>query len=442
MALRIIEKNHRWGYIGCSSTSMGGATHTYNEGSSFPMHSNHGDSAWWANAILKYTQGSVNGNWLHMRFYSSWRGAWGSENTGYKVGWHVMSDGTMVLSSLPTGPITKSTLEWYGGYLFDSFPDDAKFTKDGEQYTVRLMKCGYFKRGGPGGGLVDGDEYSTYVLGSGEANTSTWGNWVTWSLDHEETSMYPDRGTGYCAAWNANSDLIGSSYRVSPAGNLSKNVETPTSSYLNSSTSESAVFRLIAIPDNKWADITGQTSYGIKTKGFDVTFNIEYPDGGYVVDFSVDVDGTTVTSAGSYQTGQHTVNIPDATVNGLKSGNHTVTVTCKNAARTHTTTLKASFTKADTYISVTGKACDREDMPKACKLVRQRVVGDGGSEAWFVTNNANDAEPVWEEYTGESHTFQNKEKTASMWAVSWRAEISGGTTQQSRLIKQVAMAVV
>lgn len=444
MALRIIEKNHRWGYIGCTKLRSTGSNFKYNESNSFPMRPNNGDSAFWHSAILWPRTGSAASYMLCMRFYDSWRGAWGSEDTNDRVGWHVMSDGTMVLSILPSGPVTKQSLQWFGGYLFDSFPDNAKFTKNGEPYTVRLMKCGYNKLGA-GGGLSGDEEYQTYVLGSGEANIGTWGNWVTWSLDHHisEESLYPDRddlddGTFY----NGSTTYVSLSYTVKPVGNLSTHGVSPNTDTNNPNSSNSAVFRLIAIPDDKWVDITGQTSYGVQTGGFSVSFNMDYPDGSTVKNLTVMLDSTTVLSETTSATGSRTVNIPESMVQSLASGTHSISISCQNATGAHTTTLSATFIKADTMISVTGNKVDRDDMPTACKLVRSRVVASGGSEAWFVTNNANDAEPVWEAYTGESHTFQNKEKTASLWAVSWRAEISGGTTQQSRLIKQVAMAVV
>ena len=63
----------------------------------------------------------------------------------------------------------------------------------------------------------------------------------------------------------------------------------------------------------------------------------------------------------------------------------------------------------------------------------------------FVSNNANDASPVWEVYTPDSagnHTFSNKTKTASKWAVSTKLKLTANDSTGEIAVRAIGMGVI
>ena len=126
---------------------------------------------------------------------------------------------------------------------------------------------------------------------------------------------------------------------------------------------------------------------------------------------------------------------------GLGIGSHTLTVEVSSGGGANTYTT--SVTVISDTIDVQGDPVSSDRRPAACSLMNIVKLGSGATEKWYVTNNANDSAPAWEEYDGDVHEFSNDTKTASQWAVSWRCQIGGSSaTSQSKLSQKVGMAVV
>ena len=63
----------------------------------------------------------------------------------------------------------------------------------------------------------------------------------------------------------------------------------------------------------------------------------------------------------------------------------------------------------------------------------------------FVSNNANDASPVWEAYTPDSagnHTFSNNTKTASKWAVATKLKLTANDSTGEIAVRAIGMGVI
>lgn len=71
------------------------------------------------------------------------------------------------------------------------------------------------------------------------------------------------------------------------------------------------------------------------------------------------------------------------------------------------------------------------------------TIDSAATEELWVTNNANDAQPVWEPYTlGEYHVFTNADKTAARWATAVKLKITANTATGEISVSDIATGVL
>lgn len=88
--------------------------------------------------------------------------------------------------------------------------------------------------------------------------------------------------------------------------------------------------------------------------------------------------------------------------------------------------------KIGNVLEFTSTPINRASKPMSCRVLMDWTVAEGATYALYVCNNANDANPTWENCTsafnaGTAHTFTNSSKTNSSWAVGLKVVINAGT---------------
>lgn len=84
----------------------------------------------------------------------------------------------------------------------------------------------------------------------------------------------------------------------------------------------------------------------------------------------------------------------------------------------------------------------RTERPATIRVIYKGVIDAGATTEIFVTNNANDASPTWEEYTGDKHTFANETETADRWATAVRIKITANDATGEISISAIGTGVV
>ncbi len=120
------------------------------------------------------------------------------------------------------------------------------------------------------------------------------------------------------------------------------------------------------------------------------------------------------------------------------NGTNTVVVTASDgmASVSKTTT----FLRSQTELVIQGaEVISYDEMPTEMGVRLVANVPDGATMFVFCCNNANDANPIWEDCTEETlnremHTFTNTNKTAEKWGVNIRIVIQKGTATEKATI--------
>lgn len=135
--------------------------------------------------------------------------------------------------------------------------------------------------------------------------------------------------------------------------------------------------------------------------------------------------------------------VPLGSYSGQISKNTKHTLQLRSNYNGYLTEDKTTFTFMETGIEVTGTPQAVERRPTACSLVTITDIPAGATAVWQVTNNANDDNPSWEIYEGDSHVFENTEATSGTFALNWRVNVDAGTaTTQPKIIEKVGMGVL
>lgn len=407
--MRIVEHNVSWGYF-YEKFSSGGYTNV--EPYTFVAIKNK------SNITKTVFNTSCSG--------SGWASSF--KNDSSMSQWMVFEDGTMVTSYNPHLYHTRSRSLNYSG--LESSYTTSKFDgtlgsgqRNGVNYTVRLLNSPFFLNGETY--CAGTDEYTKYMVNATGEGAGKWKN-NTCSLVNGSYS-----GKAYPAKMvvdNRSSASYGSGVDVIEGGS---NIPDYTD------------LRFIAVPEHHKAYSTDIPSdIGIKTGAFSFSFTPSYEDMETVASITCTISGSTAFTASDVASNaQFTATIPQEVFEQLQEGYNTITTTI-----TQETGLSNSYTtafqKKYVHISLESSAQTVDAMPTSCSLVNAVVLGQGATEQWWVCNNANDASPTWEEYTGDGHVFTNDQKIADDWAVAWKCKIGGASaTTQSELIKQVAMGV-
>lgn len=135
--------------------------------------------------------------------------------------------------------------------------------------------------------------------------------------------------------------------------------------------------------------------------------------------------------------------VPLGSYSGQISKNTKHTLQLRSNYNGYLTEDKTTFTFMETGIEVTGTPQAVERRPTACSLVTITDIPAGATAVWQVTNNANDDNPSWEIYEGDSHVFENTEATSGAFALNWRVNVDAGTaTTQPKITEKVGMGVL
>lgn len=135
--------------------------------------------------------------------------------------------------------------------------------------------------------------------------------------------------------------------------------------------------------------------------------------------------------------------VPLGSYSGQISKNAKHTLQLRSNYNGYLTEDKTTFTYMDTGIEVTGTPQAMERRPTACSLVTITDIPAGATAVWQVTNNANDDNPSWEVYEGDSHVFENTEAASGTFALNWKVNVDAGTaTTQPKITEKVGMGVL
>lgn len=444
--MRIVKRSVRFGFLGAYTRST--EESSFNWSVSSVVQGDYDDSngnrkpSWLDTFRNAYpTQNSYLG--IRPDYMSRW--PQDSNKDSNKVEWNVLEDGTYVSKSLPSFRVgERVSVDLRGSKLYAKSGDfffDTKVSIGGERYTVRPMRIGY--RRGDGTYVVnaeagDQDEYFKYILCSDDPTTQAWGNLT--SIQRRSGSSPADYGTQLFRNYGELNDSGGWG---PPPGDLALYVELDKKDVSRYFGKNNVTLRLIAIPDAYWATLAVKKSnLGKKTGAFSFDVTLGHKTDATVPEFTATVGGKAVVNEKAAKVGAKRIAIDKATFDGLPSGKNTVVIKAKNAAG-HVTEASVAFTKVDAFVELRGKPAEHDDMPRKCAIVKSEVLGRGATSSWWVSNNAADAAPAWEQYAGGIHEFANKSKTAAKWAVAWKCSIGGAAaTTRSELIKQVGMAIM
>lgn len=381
-----------------------------------------------ADELFGSSSSGVSGKNTVARFYDS-RPSWIPassvfDDAAMQLEWDEMENGDLVSTTNLTndaGNVLKSS---YKG----EEPEDT-ISIGGKQYTLRFINLGYLSSSGDTS-LTSSNEFVKYVYGA--RNSAAEGGlkpgWAkTARLVNSMNQYVPSNAYGI--PW-----YTSDSYTTGAVAGVFKR----SSSTITGTGSMRTMIVAHAASPKPWIEGL-PSSFGEHSKGFSLVSKVNY-DGSGNISWSVK-SGDAVVASASGVSASSPISITTGQLTGLGLGQKQLTVTVSSAGGSNSYTT--SVTVTTNMIDVQGDpvTCDR--MPVACSLVNVVTLGSGATQKWYVTNNANDSAPSWEEYTGPEHEFSNTTKTSESWAVSWRCQIGGSSaTSQSKLTQKVGMAVV
>lgn len=190
---------------------------------------------------------------------------------------------------------------------------------------------------------------------------------------------------------------------------------------------------------------TSGTQLGEKNAAFSYSYTVSDADGD-TISVTEKLDGKTVTTRTDIASGTVLTFEQASTEEGFRrilNGSHTIQIVASDGK--DSSSVSATFTKGVTSASVTLKS------PLAVEgditVAVLQVTGSIPDDATFkveVTNNANDAEPVWQDATtevqnGTNIVFSNK-TTSNGAAFNFRISVSRGASGESGYIEAVTGA--
>lgn len=190
---------------------------------------------------------------------------------------------------------------------------------------------------------------------------------------------------------------------------------------------------------------TSGTQLGEKNAAFSYSYTVSDADGD-TISVTEKLDGKTVTTRTDIASGTVLTFEQASTEEGFRrilNGSHTIQIVASDGK--DSSSASATFTKDVTSASVTLKSplAVEGDITVAVLQVTGSIPDDATFKA-EVTNNANDAEPVWQDATtevqkGTNIVFSNKTATAGA-AFNFRVSISRGASGTGGYIEAVSGA--
>ena len=190
---------------------------------------------------------------------------------------------------------------------------------------------------------------------------------------------------------------------------------------------------------------TSGTQLGEKNAAFSYSYTVSDADGD-TISVTEKLDGKTVTTRTDIASGTVLTFEQASTEEGFRrilNGSHTIQIVASDGK--DSSSVSATFTKGVTSASVTLKSplAVEGDITVAVLQVTGSIPDDATFKA-EVTNNANDAEPVWQDATTEVQKGTNivfSNKTASNGAAfNFRISVSRGASGESGYIEAVTGA--
>lgn len=181
---------------------------------------------------------------------------------------------------------------------------------------------------------------------------------------------------------------------------------------------------------------TSGADLGIKDGGFSVAYSVEDPDGDSMT-VTEAIDGVTKRTFTPEPGANNSFAVTGEYFMCLLNGRHTMTITASDGKGSTVHTLV--FTKEIHAASITlAEPLDADAKIEICVM---SVIGQIPADAVYsvkVTNNANDAEPVWEDCTAEvkagaNHVFQNTTATNGF-AFNFKIEVERGASGEGGYI--------
>lgn len=380
-----------------------------------------------ANDLFDLDGSAVSGKNTKTRFYAS-RPSWIPSTSVFNsaavpISWNEMENGDLVSKTLLTND---------GGITLKSRnvglkPEDSVVI-DGKTYTLRFIELGYLSSAGDTS-LTSKNEFMKYIYGSRNSKANG-GIDPAWGTINNLVDPY-------------NVDVPNSAYGI-PYYNKSSistgavaGVYKQTSNEIYGSGTLRTIIIAHAAATKPWIEAI-PSNFGEHSKGFSLVSSVSYDKGGNI-SWNIKNGDSTVASANNVSPSSP-ISITTEQLTGMGLGKKTLTVTVTGAGGSNS--YKTAVTVTTNMIDVQGNPIECDKMPVICSVVNIVVVGSGATQKWYVTNNANDTAPIWEEYNGGEHEFVNKNKSSDKWAVSWRCQIVGASaTTKSELKKKVGMAV-
>lgn len=155
-----------------------------------------------------------------------------------------------------------------------------------------------------------------------------------------------------------------------------------------------------------------------------------------------DLDGTTLRSYTVTLGDTNSITIATDAWIKMLNGKHTLTITATDPQQAKAV-RKLTFTKAVTTVEFEQTlAMAADDMPTKALVNIKGNFPDGSTLTVEICNNANDAEPAWEDITqkalnGTKHFFTNTAKTAGAWGVKVRAKLLRGSAEETCYIQSI-----
>jgi hypothetical protein len=207
-------------------------------------------------------------------------------------------------------------------------------------------------------------------------------------------------------------------YRV-----LTKSSTTASNSGYRTSAEVSVVSNAPPVIDGTDSDM------GLKDAPFSIDYTPSDPDpGDSTLTVNIEIDGIGRQQLTANNGTQYTFSLTDDDWIILQNGAHAITITARDSQNAHYTRTY-TFSKNETEILVELKnPIPRAAKPNNIVLTVPRVIPSGAIFEVFVTNNAIDDAPVWEDCTaavlaGDFHSFANADKTAAYWGVNVRVHV-------------------
>lgn len=166
------------------------------------------------------------------------------------------------------------------------------------------------------------------------------------------------------------------------------------------------------------------TNLGTVTAAPSRTYTVGDADTGDTLTIVEALDGSEVRTVQNAVRGQsYTFAVTSAKFASLANGAHAMTITITDSAG-NTATRTITFTRSVTTINVQ-RAAITTDAKAEKILVSVRYLGAEAGLVVQACNNANDANPTWENVTtGRKHLFTNTTKTAATWGVGLKVTLT------------------